>query len=330
MRHLGLMAAALALGASVLAQADVTVRVTAARANVRAEPNEKGAVITQVTVGTVLTLKAVEGDWFRVQLPADARLGGARVEAFISRKVASLVGAASDAPAPSTPAPGTPARSPAAPSTSARGASALSTPPMRDGMLVAMQSGGSSVWLTPAAARVIRIADRVDSARAAAVALPIGQSHPPPVNTSTQISYVWVTDQASSSRVISDPKATFAVQYKEVPGVSPDDFAPALVRLTGTPSGVRVVAAIRGRADQTSRRQLDWDVVRDFKYELVKTSVDQPERGVASLQPAAPLEPGEYAIVLRPAGSKKFAGVSVLSETGEGRALNLIWAFTVK
>ena len=170
----------------------------------------------------------------------------------------------------------------------------------------------------------------MDSARAAAVALPIGQGAPPPATGSSQITYVWVTDQASSSRVISDPRAAFAVQYKEVPGVSPDDFAPALVRLTGTPSGVRVVAVLRGRADQASRRPLDWDIVKDLKYELVKAAVDQAERGVASLHPAAALEPGEYAIVLRPAGSKKFSGTSVLSDTGEGRALNVIWAFTVK
>ncbi len=197
-------------------------------------------------------------------------------------------------------------------------------------MSVTMQSGGASVWLTPAAARVTRIADRVDSARAAAVALPIGQGTAPAATGSAQMTYVWITDQSTSSRVVSDPRATFAVSYKEVPGVSPDDFVPALVRLVGTPSGVRVVAALRGRADQASRRPLDWDIVKDLKYDLVKASVDQPERGAASLQPAAALGPGEYAIVLRPAGSKKFSGTSVLSDTGEGRAMNVVWGFTVK
>ena len=63
MRYTVLAVAAVALTASVLAQTDGSVRVTAARANVRAEPNEKGAVISQVTAGTVLTLKAVEGDF---------------------------------------------------------------------------------------------------------------------------------------------------------------------------------------------------------------------------------------------------------------------------
>ncbi len=102
----------LAVAPQLLAQTEGAVRVTAARANVRAEPNEKAAVVSQVTSGTMLTLRAVEGDWFRVQLPADPRLGGVRVEAFISRKVAALVTSAPGTSAPGPPAPRTP-RTPA-------------------------------------------------------------------------------------------------------------------------------------------------------------------------------------------------------------------------
>src|SRR5262245_29127062 len=115
MRSTVLVAVALAMATPALAQTGGSVRVTATRANVRAEPHEKAAVVSQVTSGTVLPLRAVEGDWYRVQLPADPRLGGVRVEAFISRKVAALVtgeAAGGTKPAATTPAASAPAAPP--------------------------------------------------------------------------------------------------------------------------------------------------------------------------------------------------------------------------
>jgi hypothetical protein len=72
------------------------------------------------------------------------------------------------------------------------------------------------------------------------------------------------------------------------------------VRLVGTAGGPRVMGALRGRVDQASRSQADWDVARGLKQEIVKASSVQSERGVVRLVPSADLEPGEYAIVLRP------------------------------
>ena len=62
----------------------------------------------------------------------------------------------------------------------------------------------------------------------------------------------------------------------------------------------------------------------------MRSSVELVERGVARVQPSDALAPGDYAIVLRPTGPKKFAGVSVLSETAEGKVLNTVWVFSVK
>src|SRR5687768_1722735 len=89
--------------AAVIAQEPAVVRVTAARANVRAEASEKAPVLDQVIAGAVLELVSSEGDWFHVRLPPDPRLGGARVTGYLSRKVAVQVtgaeatGALSDA-----------------------------------------------------------------------------------------------------------------------------------------------------------------------------------------------------------------------------------------
>ena len=101
--------------AALLAAQDGSVRITAARANIRVEARDTAPVVAQLPAGTDLVLKAIEGDWFRVQLPADPRLGGVRVEAYVSRKVARLVtplgpasaaGGAGTAPVPGAPSTG--------------------------------------------------------------------------------------------------------------------------------------------------------------------------------------------------------------------------------
>lgn len=315
MFRLRTVAIVLALGAVLFARAGAqttgSVRVTASRANVRAEPNEKAAVVSQVTAGTVLELKGVDGDWFRVQLPP---MGSVRVEAYLSKKVATLVGPLSGATPPK------PAAAPAAPV----------TPTSKDGMSVAMQEGGASVWLTPGSAELVRIAERGDSLRAVAAAMPVGQPMAPPPAGSGQITYVWTVGAGAPARVLSESRPGFVVQFKDVPGVSPDDFSPAIVQLVGTPAGSRVLAAVRGRADHASRLALDWDVAKDLKQEAVRATVEILERGVARIQPASPLTRGDYAIVLRPTGSKKFAGASVLSPTGEGRVFGVVWSFTIR
>jgi hypothetical protein len=313
-RRFSILVLALAFGwtAAALSQTSGSVRVTAARANVRSEPNEKGAVVSQVTSGTVLQLKSVEGDWYHVEL----QVGAMRVDAYISKKVAAPVttGAAVGA-------------KPGATAAAAPPAAVVAT--AKDGMSVAAISDGKSVWLTPGAATVVRVAERADSLRAAAVALPIGPPPAPPTG-SGQITYIWTIDRAVPSRAIANAASGFAVTFKDVPGVSPDDFAPALVRVLGSASGVKVVAAVRGRADAATRAQLEWDLAKDFKYDLVRSSVELVERGVARVQPSDALAPGDYAIVLRPTGPKKFAGVSALSETAEGKVLNTVWVFSVK
>jgi Bacterial SH3 domain len=311
------VAIVLGLGAVLFAGAGAqttgSVRVTAPRANVRAEPNEKAAVVSQVTAGTVLELKGVEGEWFRVQLPP---MGSVRVDAFLSKKVATLVGPPAGAAA-AKPA-GTPA-TPAAPV----------TPTSKDGMSVAVQEAGASVWLTPGSTELVRIGERGESLRAVAAAMPVGQPLAPPAG-SGQLTYVWTIAPGASARVLSESRPGFVVQFKEVPGVSPDDFSPAIVQLISTPGGSRILAAVRGRTDQGSRLTLDWDVAKDLKQESVRATVEILERGIAKIQPSSPLTPGDYAVVLRPNGSKKFAGASVLSPAGEGRVFGVVWTFTIR
>jgi hypothetical protein len=67
-----------------------------------------------------------------------------------------------------------------------------------------------------------------------------------------------------------------------------------------------------------------------LKQDVVKTTVQVIDRGVATLTPAAKLAPGEYAVVLRPTGNKKFSGESVLSPAADGRVFGTAWVVIVK
>src|SRR6478672_801664 len=78
------------------------VRVTVPKANVRSEPNDKAPILQQATPNDQIEWRATEGDWFKVLMPPNPALGGARVEAYISKKVSKLQAAA---PMPAAPAP---------------------------------------------------------------------------------------------------------------------------------------------------------------------------------------------------------------------------------
>src|SRR5262245_23739739 len=125
----------LAVSIVIAAQESAVVRVTAARATLRAEPSEAAPVVDEITAGTVLELARIEGDWYRVILPPDPRLKGARVHAYLSRKAAIQVAGAEAASALTVSR--APRRSPLASS-----------------VKVGIDSGGRTTWLSARAVNV--------------------------------------------------------------------------------------------------------------------------------------------------------------------------------
>jgi len=67
------------------------VKVTVPKANVRSEPSDKAPILQQATPQDQIEWRATEGDWFKVLMPPNPALGGARVEAYISKKVSKLM-----------------------------------------------------------------------------------------------------------------------------------------------------------------------------------------------------------------------------------------------
>ena len=291
-----------------------TVRVTVAKANIRSEASETSKVLAQVSQGLELELVAVEGDWFHVRVP----VSGLRVDAYISKKVAKI----------STPSP-----PPAAAAASGRSPSAPVQPSVsadHSGMSVVMTVGDASTPLLPRALRVIQISDKADSLSKIAPLVPATGDVKGRAGDATPVTFVWVADEAAARRVIADKRPSFLAIFKDLPGLNPEDLAPVLVRLTPTASGVRLIAALRGRADQASRTDPDWDVVRDLKQDIVRTDLQRLDRGNMRLTPTTDLPPGEYAIVLRLAAKRKVAGSSILGTDGEGRVFSVAWDFAVR
>jgi hypothetical protein len=89
MRQLAPVVLVFAVGAIAHGQTQF-VRVTVPKANVRSEASDRAPVLQQATPKDQIEWKATEGDWFKVLLPPNPALGGARVEAYISKKVSKL------------------------------------------------------------------------------------------------------------------------------------------------------------------------------------------------------------------------------------------------
>jgi hypothetical protein len=111
--------------------------------------------------------------------------------------------------------------------------------------------------------------------------------------------FVWGLPSHNSSFVAPSSSPAFDVQYAAVAGFDPDAFEPVLVKLTPTSSNWRLVGAgsmIVGANGATAMPKITEDRTQ------VKATRLAP--GHVRLEPAMPLAPGEYAIVLRPVATQ--------------------------
>ena len=306
----------LVAGGLTLAQGGA-VRVHVARANVRAAPNETGAVLTQVVAETELKLVSAEGDWYQVELPPDLRLGNARVRGWLSKKVATEVPAAPAASVATPNAPAAPA--PAEP---------VPDPPVdKLGITVTLLASEGEVALEMETA-VVRVVDvAADSLRGLVSVFPAVDS-PLTAQGSAPATFVWTLPGRTSARVTNVKRPSLVIKFADFDGALPAEVAPTLVRLAPTLSGVRLVASVRAPADQATRTQAEWNFARDLRQDVIRTAVEMVGPGVARLVPSSNLDVGEYAVVIRL--RRPVSGASALSADGDGRILSAVWSFAVR
>jgi hypothetical protein len=142
--------------------------------------------------------------------------------------------------------------------------------------------------------------------------------------------YVWGVPSASSTNILQTSSPTFTVDFSRAPGVNPDDYAPAIVKLTPAQNTCRIIGATQGKEDVRSSPAADWEMYSHFLEEPVATRPEKLGTGKYKIASASELLPGEYGLVLRPISkSKKFSGGDVARSQGDGLMFNTVWTFQI-
>jgi len=273
---------------------------------VRESASDRGTVLTQVTYGTALEVRAVDGDWYKVVVA----VGAMRVEGYLSKRVAEPVSASG---------PGAAAAPPAVP---------LKVP----GIAMAVDAGGKTTWLSAVATRVVPIAaafNALADVPAAALASALAGASDLPAEASADVTWVWAVPRGSAP-VLPAGRPSFFASYRDAPGVNVADLTAAVVRLVPAGNGWSLVGLTRRPADAANSVDADWTISREIKDEAVKTTVRTTASGVMDVRLGAALAPGDYALVLRPFFPRKYAGRDVLGADGIGLVFSYVWPFTVK
>lgn len=144
------------------------------------------------------------------------------------------------------------------------------------------------------------------------------------------VTYVWGVPNPVSTNVLQTVSPSFSLDFSRAIGVTTDDYAPAIVKLTPAQSTCRIVGATQGKADVRSSPAADWQMYSHFLEERVSTHAEKLSAGKYKLSPASELQPGEYAVVLRPTmKDKKFSGGDVARAQGDGLMFDAIWTFQI-
>src|SRR3954447_6672058 len=142
-----------------------------------------------------------------------------------------------------------------------------------------------------------------------------------------KMTYVWGLPGRKSARELSDNNPMFELNYGEIPGVDPDAYEPALLKLVQSKDNYRLVGATQIKMPAKNMR--NGGGPKNGKWiaeERWPSHSNKEERGFYILRPDSPLEPGEYAVVLRPVKGYK-ASSSGLG--GHAQVFYSVWDFSI-
>jgi hypothetical protein len=143
------------------------------------------------------------------------------------------------------------------------------------------------------------------------------------------VTYVWGVSGPASANVLQTASPSFKVEFSRAPGVNPDDYEPAIVKLTPAQNSCRIVGATQAKADASASAAADWQVYSHYLEERVTVSPQKIASGSYNVA-TSQLLPGEYGLVLRPVSKdKKFSGGDVSRAQGDGLMFDAIWTFEI-
>jgi hypothetical protein len=147
----------------------------------------------------------------------------------------------------------------------------------------------------------------------------MGGHHGVPTTT-----YVWALPGHTASYVMPTTRPKFDLEFGNIAGLDPDRYEPALVHLPQTKDNYRLVGATKQKMSYMGPGQPQ-SMIDEERTPLQTTRL---ERGHMQLEPAAPLAPGEYGLVLRPTRADK--PKKGASQTGaEQSVFYSVWDFSV-
>jgi hypothetical protein len=134
----------------------------------------------------------------------------------------------------------------------------------------------------------------------------------------------------ASTNILQTSSPTFSIDFSRTPGVSADDYEPAIVKLTPAQNTCRIVGATEGKEDARSSPSADWQIYSHFLEERVTVNAKKRGPGKYELSPGSGLLPGEYALVLRPVSkTKNLSGGDVARAQGDGLMFDALWSFQI-
>jgi hypothetical protein len=113
------------------------------------------------------------------------------------------------------------------------------------------------------------------------------------------------------------------MSYGNLLGIDPDAYEPQLIRLAGSRDNWRLVGATKTAMGQLGTEA--WEKVTEAR---IAVTTEKLARGQVQIIPKQPLEPGEYAVVLRAIHPGKRSEGSL----GGGMEANIffaVWDFSV-
>jgi len=144
------------------------------------------------------------------------------------------------------------------------------------------------------------------------------------------VTYVWGVPAAASSNILQSVSPAFTLDFSRAPGVNPDDYEPAIVKLTPAQNTCRIVGATQGKANASGSPAADWEVYSHYLEDRVATNPQKLGPGKYKIAAASELVPGEYGLVLRPVSkTKRFSGGDVARAQGDGLMFDAIWTFQI-
>ena len=160
-------------------------------------------------------------------------------------------------------------------------------------------SSGGGVSMLSSLASVARFAAAANPASMMAVSggMSVARLFGGVTHSRPKVTYAWGLAGLHAQQTVNTMTPTFSLSYADIPGLDPDAYEPAVVRLVGTPDNYRLIGATReamGMGMAGGEQSVDW-----IAEDRVTLRLKKQGRGAYSLSPERPLTAGEYALVLR-------------------------------